>query len=186
MLPPMTTASPKLLRSMCSPQCLDDSRERRTDRHAGASSQRRKAPLPKVGGASGTEGQVRLFLREAALHGEQRRLRAIFELQLGEDRADIALHGAFREMQLVADLPIAHAARNQVQHAALTLREQCQRVGLSIAQLLYERALRERMQPRLTARDRPQRVEEVRLGHVLEDVALCTGRDDLAHLAVFG
>src|SRR5688500_17317471 len=93
---------------------------------------------------------VRL-LGEAALYGEQGGLRAVFELQLGEDGTDITLHSAFSEMQLVADLSIAHTARDQVEHAALTLREQCQRVGLSIAQLLDERTLCERMQPRLAA-----------------------------------
>src|SRR5687768_3164815 len=45
---------------------------------------------------------------EPSLDGEQRSLSAVFEFELGEDGADVTLHRAFGEVQLVADLSIAH------------------------------------------------------------------------------
>src|SRR5262245_19917134 len=105
MLPPITIASPKELRSMMIPARQDDDAkvERAPRGHIDATAEN---AAHESGQRDGTEGQVTLqFLRQAALHGEQCRLRAIFELQLRQNGADIALHGAFREVQLVADLP---------------------------------------------------------------------------------
>jgi hypothetical protein len=76
------------------------------------------------------ERAARIFSRRPELHSlppqptlnrKQRRLRAIFQLQFGEDGAHVTFHRAFGEMQLIADLAIAHAAGDQVEHAAFAL-----------------------------------------------------------------
>src|SRR5687768_12331412 len=62
--------------------------------------------------------RVSTIAPQPSLNGKQRSLRAIFQLQLGEDRAHVAFDRAFGEMQFVAYLPIAHTASDQVEHAA--------------------------------------------------------------------
>ena len=90
------------------------------------------------------------------------------------------------QMELVADLAVAHAASDQIEDAALALGQQSERIGLPVPELLDQRTLRERVQPRLAARNRPQCGEKVRLRDFLENVSLRARRDDLAHLPVFG
>lgn len=86
----------------------------------------------------------------AALRGEQCGLRTVFELELGEDDADVAFDRAFGETEVGGDLAIALAVRDQLQHAAFAVSEGGERIGgFADAQLFDERTLRLRMQPRL-------------------------------------
>ena len=49
------------------------------------------------------------------LHGEERRLGAVLEFEFREDVAHVPLHGAFRELQRLADGPVALALREQLE-----------------------------------------------------------------------
>ena len=53
---------------------------------------------------------------------QQRRLCPILQVQLAQNVADVCFHGALADYQLVSDLGVGHAARDQRQHIALALR----------------------------------------------------------------
>jgi hypothetical protein len=63
-----------------------------------------------------------LWLAVAAVslvaEGEDRRLDAVLQMELGEDIADVGLDGLLADRQFAADLPVAATARDEVQDLA--------------------------------------------------------------------
>src|SRR5579859_7281949 len=60
--------------------------------------------------------------------GEDRRLDAVLQAELGEDAADVGLDGLLADRQLPGDLPVAVTAGDQLEHLALAGRERLQRI----------------------------------------------------------
>ena len=60
--------------------------------------------------------------------GEDGRLDAVLQAELGEDAADVGLDRLLADLQVPGDLPVAVTAGDQPEHVAFTRRERPQRI----------------------------------------------------------
>src|SRR2546423_3754170 len=111
-------------------------------------------------------------LDEPVAHRVDRRLGAVGDAELLEDRGHVALDRLGREDELFGDLAIAHALRDERQDLALALREIAGRGGHGALRLhLAQHALQHlRLDERTAGRDLADRVDELFAGYVLQEI----------------
>src|SRR4051812_35326401 len=111
-------------------------------------------------------------------------LRAALQTKLLHDVRAVRLGGSHRDEELLRDLLVGVAEREQAQDLALPLRERIVRGALAFLGLGGEQSRAELgMQVAAAGRDLAHRVHDLVVGRLLEHVAARAGRKCLAHVA---
>lgn len=97
------------------------------------------------------------------LDGIERRLGAVVHLELGQNGADIAFDGSFRQAEGGGNGPIAATLNDEAQHILFTLGQLLERRK---GYLMDQGALRSRMQRGFAAYGSANGLQKVRLEHI--------------------
>src|SRR5215475_9836813 len=86
------------------------------------SSSSRRRPRSSAGASkSGFRGRCGLGVEEPCFVCEHDRLDAVAQIELLEDVRDVRLHGRVADVELLADLGVRQAPRDQAEHLELAL-----------------------------------------------------------------
>src|SRR5690606_3656326 len=114
--------------------------------------------------------------------GEQRRLGADAQAELGEEAGDVRLHRGLGHVEALGDGLVRQALGDERQHLRLAVREGLAQLGA--AHLAHEPRLRPRVEAHLAPRRRPHGLEELVRPRLLQHVAGRAGLDDVDDEAV--